>query len=184
MLIVIKIGGDLIKEGLSPDLIEDIVATHKKHRIVIVHGGADIVTEISTKLGHPPHFVTSPKGFKSRYTDREESNIFTMVMAGLINKRIVASLEGKGITSIGLSGIDCHLIKAVRKTQLVIKDETGKKKLIEGGYTGKITAINAEMLHQFLEEKILPIISPVSLGEESELLNIDGDRVASSIAST
>ena len=184
MLIVIKIGGDLIKEGLSPDLIEDIVATHKKHRIVIVHGGADIVTEISTKLGHPPHFVTSPKGFKSRYTDREESNIFTMVMAGLINKRIVASLEGKGITSIGLSGIDCHLIKAVRKTQLVIKDETGKKKLIEGGYTGKITAINAEMLHQFLEEKILPIISPVALGEESELLNIDGDRVASSIAST
>jgi acetylglutamate/LysW-gamma-L-alpha-aminoadipate kinase len=107
-----------------------------------------------------------------------------MVMAGLINKRIVASLEGKGITSIGLSGIDCHLIKAVRKTQLVIKDEAGKKKLIEGGYTGKITAINAEMLHQFLEEKILPIISPVALGEESELLNIDGDRVASSIAST
>jgi acetylglutamate/LysW-gamma-L-alpha-aminoadipate kinase len=123
MLIVVKIGGDLIKEGLSQNLIEDIAATHKKHRIVIIHGGADIVTEISTKLGHPPHFVTSPKGFKSRYTDREESNIFTMVMAGLINKRIVASLEGKGITSIGLSGIDCHLIKAVRKTQLVIKDE-------------------------------------------------------------
>jgi acetylglutamate/LysW-gamma-L-alpha-aminoadipate kinase len=183
MLVVVKIGGDLVKEGLSQNLVDDITATHKKHRIMIVHGGADVVTEISTKLGHPPHFVTSPKGFKSRYTDREESIIYTMVMAGLINKKIVAALEGKGITSMGLSGIDCHIIKAVRKTQLVIKDETGRKKLIEGGYTGKITAINTEMLHQLLEEKILPVISPVAIGEESELLNVDGDRVSSSIAS-
>jgi acetylglutamate/LysW-gamma-L-alpha-aminoadipate kinase len=183
MLIVVKIGGDLIKEGLSQNLVDDIATTHKKHRIVIIHGGADIVTEISTKLGHLPNFVTSPKGFKSRYTDREESIIYTMVMAGLINKKIVASLEGKGLTTLGLSGVDCHIIKAVRKTQLVIKDVTGRKKLIEGGYTGKITAINTEILHQLLEEKILPVISPVAIGEESELLNVDGDRVASSIAS-
>jgi len=183
MLVVVKIGGDLIKEALSQNLVDDIAATHEKHKLVIIHGGADIVTEISTKLGHPPRFVTSPKGFKSRYTDREESIIFTMVMAGLINKKIVASLEGKGLTTMGLSGVDCHIIKATRKTQLVIKDETGKKKLIEGGYTGKITTINTEIINQLLDKKILPVISPVAIGEESEQLNVDGDRAASSIAS-
>ena len=183
MLVVVKIGGDLVKEGLSQNLINDIAATQEKHKLIIIHGGADVVTDISTKLGHPPRFVTSPKGFKSRYTDREESIIYTMVMTGLINKKIVASLEGKGITSMGLSGVDCHLIKATRKTQLVIKDETGRKKLIEGGYTGKITQINTEILNSLLEKKILPIISPVAISEENELLNVDGDRAASSIAS-
>jgi len=183
MLIVVKIGGDLVKESLSQSLVEDITTIHEKNKLVIFHGGADIVTEISTNLGHPPRFVTSPKGFRSRYTDREESIIYTMVMTGLINKKIVASLEAKDITTIGLSGIDCHLVRATRKKQLVIKDEDGTRKLIEGGYTGKVTEINTKILDQLLENKILPVLSPVAIGEENEPLNVDGDRMASSIAS-
>jgi acetylglutamate/LysW-gamma-L-alpha-aminoadipate kinase len=183
MLIVVKIGGDLVKSELPQNLLKNIVTNHKEHKIVIVHGGADIVSEISTSLGHPPFFITSPQGFKSRYTDKEESIIFTMVMTGNINKKIVASLESQGISTIGLSGIDCHLMKASRKKQLIIMSESGKRKLIDGGYTGKILEINSDFLNIFLERKILPVISPVALGEEYELLNVDGDRAASSIAS-
>ncbi|MBN2335077.1 [LysW]-aminoadipate/[LysW]-glutamate kinase [Candidatus Bathyarchaeota archaeon] len=184
MLIVVKVGGDLLKEGLPDALLNDLVSLCKEHQVILVHGGGDLVTEISTKLGHPPKFVTSPKGFRSRYTDKEESLIFTMVMTGLINKQIVARLESRGVTAIGLSGIDAHLIRATRKKQLIIIDERGRRKLIEGGYTGQITEINTETLRLIISKGIMPIISPVAIGEEHEPLNVDGDRMAAGIASS
>lgn len=172
-----------MKAGLPEPLLGNLVALHGEHRLVLVHGGGDIVTEISTKLGHPPKFVVSPRGFKSRYTGEDESSIFTMVMAGKINKEIVTGLEKKGVSSVGLSGLDAHLIKAERKKQLIIIDERGRKKLIEGGYTGRIKAVNSSLLETLLKSNVLPVVSPVAQGEEYESLNVDGDRTASAIAS-
>lgn len=183
MIIVVKAGGDLLKDGLPGELVRDLVSLKSEHKIVLVHGGGDIVTEISTKLGHPPRFVVSPKGFRSRYTDLEQSGIFTMVMAGKINKEIVTALEREGVTALGLTGLDAHLVKAKRKKRLIIIDERGRRKLIEGGYTGKVIEVNATLMETLLENDILPVISPVAQGEEYEALNVDGDRTASAIAS-
>ena len=183
MLIVIKVGGGLLKEGLSKGLLNDLVTLHREHQLILVHGGADIVTEISTQLGHPPKFVVSPGGFKSRYTSKEESRIFTMVMTGLINKQIVAAMESRGIAAMGLSGLDAHLVRATRKKRLIIVDEKGRRKLIEGGFTGKVQEINVEIINLLLENGITPVLSPVAIGEEYEPLNVDGDRIASEIAS-
>ena len=183
MLIVVKAGGDLLKEGLPQGLVDDLTELAGRHRLVLVHGGGDIVTEVSTKLGQPPRFVVSPKGFKSRYTSREESGIFTMVMAGKINKEIVATLESRGVTAMGLTGLDAHLLKASRKKKLIIIDERGRKRLIEGGYTGKVTEVNTTILRLLLDNGVTPVVSPVALGEEHEFLNVDGDRCAAAIAS-
>jgi len=184
MRVVVKAGGDLLKEGLPDQLLKDIVGLAVEHQVVLVHGGGDIVTEIATKLGHPPEFVVSPKGFKSRYTDLETSRIFTMVMAGKINKEIVTALAKGGVSALGLTGLDAHLIRAKRKKQLIVVDERGKKKLIKGGYTGKVSRVNADLLETLLDKGILPVVSPVAQGEEYEALNVDGDRTASAIAST
>jgi acetylglutamate/LysW-gamma-L-alpha-aminoadipate kinase len=183
LLIVIKIGGDLLKDGLPEDLIQDIVLLNGIHKVILVHGGGDIVTDISEKLGHPPKFIVSPKGFKSRYTDRNESSIYTMVMAGKINKEIVIELEEKGVTSLGLSGLDAHIIRAKRKKKLIIMDERGRRRLIEGGYTGQIKSINSSLMFKLLDLGVIPIVSPIAMGEEYEALNVDGDRTASAIAS-
>jgi len=183
VLIVVKAGGDLLKDGLPEALIRDIVALRGEHQLILVHGGGDIVTEISTRLGHPPKFVQSPKGFKSRYTDKDESGIYTMVMAGKINKEIVTMLEKNGVASIGLSGLDAHIIKAERKKQLIILDERGRRRLIEGGYTGQIKSVNTELLTALLDLGVLPVISPIAQGDMYEALNVDGDRTASAIAS-
>jgi acetylglutamate/LysW-gamma-L-alpha-aminoadipate kinase len=183
MRIVVKAGGDLLKEGLPEQLLENLVSLHGEHGLVLVHGGGDIVTEISIRLGHPPKFVVSPRGFKSRYTDEDESRIFTMVMTGKIGNEIVIRLEKKGISSVGLSGLDAHLMKAERKKQLIVMDERGRRRLIEGGYTGKIKEVNSQLIEALLESNVLPVVSPVALGEEYESLNVDGDRTASAIAS-
>ena len=73
MLIVLKVGGDLLLDGLSRGLIDELETLNREHKIVLVHGGGDIVPEISTRLGPPPKFVLSPRGFKRRYTDKEAS---------------------------------------------------------------------------------------------------------------
>jgi acetylglutamate/LysW-gamma-L-alpha-aminoadipate kinase len=181
-LIVVKIGGDLIADGLPMALVKSIVALTKQDQVILVHGGGDVVTRISTELGHPPRFVVSPKGFRSRYTDREEVGIFTMVMAGKINKEIVSALQSRGVPAVGLSGLDGALVRATRKKKIVALDERGRRMLMEGGYTGKIEGVNEEFLSLLVENGYIPVVSSLAMGEEGEPLNVDGDRMASSLA--
>jgi acetylglutamate/LysW-gamma-L-alpha-aminoadipate kinase len=182
-LIVVKIGGDLIADGMPEGLVDGLASLTKEHRVILVHGGGDVVTRISTELGHPPRFVVSPRGFRSRYTDREEAGIYTMVMAGKINKEIVSALQRRGIPAVGLSGLDGALVRANRKKQIVALDERGRRMLMEGGYTGKIVDVNGEFLGLLVENGYVPVVCPLAMGEEAEPLNVDGDRMASSLAS-
>lgn len=181
-LIVIKIGGDLIAEGLPKTLVDNIVSMTKEQEVVLVHGGGDIVTKISTIMGHTPKFVVSPKGFRSRYTDREEIDIYTMVMAGKINKEIISTLQARGVSAVGLSGLDGALVRASRKKKIVVLDERGRRMLIEGGYTGKINTVNEKFLRLLVGNGYVPVVSSLAMGEEGEPLNVDGDRMASSLA--
>ena len=182
MLITVKIGGDLLKEGFPDSLASEIKDLTEENDVILVHGGGDIVTEISEKLGHPPRFVISPRGFRSRYTDEETSKIYTMVMAGKINKEIVSVLQGLGVKAIGLSGLDGALIRANRKDKIIIIDERGRRRLIDGGYTGQITNVNTELIKLLLDKGYTPILSAIAMGEKSEPLNVDGDRLAANVA--
>jgi acetylglutamate/LysW-gamma-L-alpha-aminoadipate kinase len=184
MLLVVKIGGDILKEGFPQSLSKDISQLIEKNQIILVHGGGDIVSEISKKLGHPPRFVTSPKGFRSRYTDKKTAEIYTMVMAGKINKEVVSALQGSGVQSIGLSGLDGGLVRAKRKEKLIILDDRGRKMVIDGGYTGQIVDVNTKLLRLLLDEGYTPVISAIAIGDKAEPLNVDGDRMAANIASS
>jgi acetylglutamate/LysW-gamma-L-alpha-aminoadipate kinase len=181
LVIVVKVGGSILGEGVDNSILEDIQKITTKRKLVIVHGGGSKVTEIATKLGKQQRFIISPGGIKSRYTDLETAKIFTMVMTGIINKEIVRSLQETGLRAIGLSGIDGGLIRAERKKRLIII-ENEKKIAIDGGYTGKISDINDNLLRILLREEYLPVISPIALGSEFEPLNIDGDRAAAYVA--
>ncbi|MGQ9459665.1 MAG: [LysW]-aminoadipate/[LysW]-glutamate kinase [Candidatus Bathyarchaeaceae archaeon] len=182
MLIVVKIGGSILKGEASPDLASDIKNLLSENKIILVHGGGKEVTKIASKLGKQQKFVVSPDGFSSRYTDRETAEIYTMVMAGKINKQIVSALQSQGVPAIGLSGLDGFLVRAKRKKKLVVIDERGRKRVIDGGYTGKISEINTRLLRLLIENGYVPIVAPVATGEEFEPLNIDGDRAAAYIA--
>ncbi|MEM4077128.1 MAG: acetylaminoadipate kinase, partial [Metallosphaera sp.] len=84
-MIVVKIGGRVVKNAL--DNIIDSVASYDG-KLILVHGGGDIVNDYTKRMGIEPTFVTSPEGIRSRYTSKEELDIYVMVMS-LINKRIV-----------------------------------------------------------------------------------------------
>ena len=105
-----------------------------------------------------------------------------MVMAGRINKTIVQMLQKNGINAVGLSGVDGKIIQAERKKKLLIVNEKGRKQAIDGGYTGKITEINSNLIRALLDQGITPVISPIAISEEADFLNVDGDRAAAYVA--
>ena len=181
MLIVVKVGGSILKE-VPPEIVSDIKNVLSEHQLVLVHGGGKGVTDVASKLGKEQKFVFSPKGFRSRYTDKETMEIFTMVMAGKINKKLVSALQKQEIPIVGLSGLDGYLLRAERKKRIIIVDEQNRKRVIDGGYTGKVQEVNASLLKLLVDNGYVPLVSPVAVSEEFEPLNVDADRTAANIA--
>lgn len=180
-MITIKIGGSVV-DGLHPTTISDLKKVADQEQVILVHGGGKEVTKISEALGKEQKFIVSPGGIKSRYTDKETAEIFTMVMSGKINKMIVSMLQKNGINAVGLSGVDGRIIQAERKKKLIVVNEKGRKMIIDGGYTGKIQDVNSGLVRLILESGYVPVISPIAISEESDFLNVDGDRAAAYVA--
>ncbi len=177
---MVKVGGRALENNLEGIL--DSAAKWAREGLVLVHGGGDAVTRMCEKLGVEPRFVVSPEGIRSRYTSMEELEVFTMVIAGLINKRIVAGLAKRGVAAVGLAGADGGVLKARRKKRIVVVDERGRKRVIPGGYTGRITSVNKDLIEMLVRNGYTPVIAPLAIGEEGELLNVDGDQAACRIA--
>ncbi|HEX6670639.1 MAG TPA: [LysW]-aminoadipate/[LysW]-glutamate kinase [Nitrososphaeraceae archaeon] len=169
-------------DGLHSSTILDLKKILEREQVVFVHGGGKDVTIIGNKLGKEQKFIVSPGGVKSRYTDKETAEIYTMVMSGKINKTIIRLLLNNGISAVGISGIDGSTIQALRKKKLLVVNDKGRKMIIDGGYTGKINKINTLLIKKLLEGNFVPVISPIALSEETEFLNVDGDRAAAYIA--
>ena len=180
-MITIKIGGSVV-DDLHPSVVDDIKKIAQSEGVILVHGGGKEVTKVTKQLGKEPKFVVSASGIKSRYTDKETANIFTMVMSGRINKTIVRMLQKSGVNAIGLSGVDGMAIQADRKKKLIITNEKGRKQIIDGGYTGKIKKVNSELIKSLLDMGYTPVISPIAMSEEFDFLNVDGDRAAAYVA--
>lgn len=183
MKIVVKIGGSLLKGDFPEGLLDDIKRFSVSNQMALVHGGGDVVTEIATKLGKEQRFVVSPEGIRSRHTDKETAEIYTMVMSGLLAKRLVLSLQSRGVSAVSVSGLDGRIFQGRRKKKLLVVDDRGRKVLIDGGYTGRVESVNTELTSLLMSNGYLPVVSPIASSEEYEPLNIDGDRAAASLAS-
>ncbi len=172
MTIVIKIGGSIA------DNIEKIAKNLKtlKEPCVLVHGVGPQADKLTRERGKQPRWVVSVSGIKSRYTDKETVEIFNEASMAL-NKEIVEVLQKAGVKAEGLSSA----LRAQRKDKIKII-ENGKKMMLEGDYTGKITNINKEQFTSLIERNFIPVVGPIALSENSEIVNVNADRAASFIA--
>ncbi|BCS92140.1 [LysW]-aminoadipate/[LysW]-glutamate kinase [Metallosphaera sp. J1] len=178
-MIVVKIGGRVVKNALQ-NIVESVLSYQGK--MILVHGGGDIVTEYTKRMGMEPTFVTSPEGIRSRYTSREELDVYIMTM-GLINKNIVTQLISRGKSAIGITGVDGGAVIGTRKKRIMILDERGKKRIIDGGYTGKIVSVNSQLMSSIASLVDVVVVSPIALDtEEGTPLNVDGDQMAFNVA--
>jgi len=166
-MIVVKIGS----VALSPEdtSIDDIVALQKQGRqIIVTHGGGKLISKWLEKQGLATRFVHG-----ERVTDQASLEVVIAVLAGLVNKEIVSSIQNRGGQAIGISGIDGGLIQANIKNA-------------ELGYVGNVTKVNTAPLEMLLEAGYIPVVSPISLHPVPEAremgLNINADDVAAEIA--
>jgi acetylglutamate/LysW-gamma-L-alpha-aminoadipate kinase len=136
---------------------------------------------LAERLGKPPRFVTSISGIESRYTDRETLEIFEMAYCGKGNKALVEAFQRRGVSAVGLSGLDGRILEGKRKDTITIV-EAGKRKVLRGDYTGKVERVNLGLVTLLLDHGYLPILCPPAVSYEGEAVNVDGDTAAAMLA--
>ena len=163
---VAKIGGAIMD---MPDALQRFLKTFSALNgpRVLVHGGGKQATDLAERMGISVKMV---KG--RRITDREMLDVVTMVYGGLVNKTIVARLNGLGTPAVGLTGADNQLILAHRRPPTPI----------DFGFVGDIDRVNYTFLYHLLEQKITPVIAPLTVTAEGQLLNTNADTIATEVA--
>lgn len=177
--IVIKYGGAAMeRESLIHSVMEDIVLMkYVGMRPIVIHGGGPKVSEWMDKVGKEPEFVEG-----LRVTDSETLEIAEMVLAGNINKGIVASINQHGGQAIGLCGKDANIIVAEKHTPN-ISDDDGNETAVDIGYVGNIIGVNTRPIITLDEAGYIPVIAPNGIGVDGQTYNINADTMAGEIAS-
>ena len=168
-VVVIKYGGNAMQsEELKTAVMSDIVLlTLVGIRVVLVHGGGPEITQTLNALGMESKFIGG-----LRYTDEATAKVVQMVLAGKVNKDLVALLGRHGGRALGLCGIDGGMIKA-RKLQ---KD-------VDLGFVGEITSIDTQPILDALDRGYIPVVATVGTDDEGNVYNINADTAAARIAS-
>ncbi len=172
--VVIKYGGAAMeKPGLRDLFCRDIALVRTLGvRPVVVHGGRPQIDRLMKRLGKSPHFIGG-----LRVTDDETMDIVEMVLAGSINKEIVGAVSAHGGRAVGLCGGDAGLIRADRHRH-VLPD--GRE--IDLGRVGDVKVVDPEPLELLQEHDFVPVLAPLGIGPQGELLNINADLVAGDVA--
>ena len=174
--VVLKVGGGA---SLNHEAIAADVAARWQggNHLVMVHGGASFLNDISTRLGAPPEFLTSESGHTSRRTDRRTLEIFEMVYCGSMNKGWVERFQRLGVNAVGLSGLDGRIWEGPRKDAIrVVKN--GRRLVVRDDYTGRVEKVNTALLESLLGGGFLPVLTPPAVSTSGEAINVDGDRAA------
>ena len=167
--VVVKIGGSTL--GDHDTTLRDLVELQRRGaRPVVVHGGGKIISEWMAARGVRPKFV---RGL--RVTDAAVLEIVVAVLAGVVNKSLVSSIQALGGRAVGLSGVDGGLLKA--------KQGDPELGLVGGEVFADPEPVRAVMLSGFI-----PVIAPVAArlsedgGVEDSMLNVNADTAAGRIA--
>jgi len=178
--VVVKYGGNaMVEDALKAGFAQDI-ALLKQVGInpVVVHGGGPQIGQLLSKLGKDAKFVQG-----MRVTDQETMAVVEMVLAGSVNKEIVANINRAGGKAVGLSGKDGGLICARKMAFEQGSPEMDAPEIIDIGHVGTVHKIHPEILHLLEKDRFIPVIAPVGYHKaDDQSYNINADLVAAAIA--
>ena len=166
-IIIIKLSGKVLNSFSSDFIWMNIIKEIKKEYdgIVLVHGGGNKITEWSSALKVDSKFVHG-----HRVTDEKTIEIVAAVQSGLLNTKIIASLQSKGIDASGFTGIDQGLFTA----DYLDKDL---------GFVGnpKLNG-NTEWLLTLIKQNIIPVFSSLCSDKDGNLMNVNADLFTKELA--
>jgi len=168
MKIVVKLGGATLEDA---ELLHRAAIAVKQladeHQVVVVHGGGSALTRVMKQMGKTSEFIDG-----LRVTDAETRDFAVMVLAGHMNKKLVASLATVGQSAVGMCGGDGMAFRA-------------RKKAPNGhdlGFVGEISAADPRWIHAIWQQGCVPVISSVALGIDGQYYNVNADQMASACA--
>jgi acetylglutamate kinase len=173
--LVVKYGGHAMGEGEGSFARDVVLLKQVGIHPIVVHGGGPQIGQMLKRLGIESRFVDG-----LRVTDAATMEVVEMVLAGTINKQLVAAINAEGGCAIGLTGKDGRLIEAQKVSRS--KLEGGIRTELDLGYVGEPHRVAAGVLETFIKSDIIPVIAPIGVGADGETYNINADTVAGAIA--
>ncbi len=177
--VVVKYGGHAMGDATLGQAFARDIALLKQSKVnpIVVHGGGPQIASMLKNLGIESKFEGG-----LRVTDKRTMEIVEMVLAGSINKEIVALINAEGEWAIGLCGKDGNMVFA-QKAEKTYKDPTSNiEKVLDLGYVGEPVEVDRTLLDLLARSEMIPVIAPVAPGRDGNTYNINADTFAGAIA--
>jgi acetylglutamate kinase len=167
--VVVKIGGAALDDAtvLRKCAHAIVELAGDGHQVAVIHGGGTELTRTMQRLGKKSEFING-----LRVTDAETRDMALMVLAGMVNKKLVAAIGSAGKPAIGLCGGDGGTVRARKK-------ESNGADL---GYVGEICAVETRWIEAIWSQGGIPVISSIAVGALGEYYNVNADQMAAACA--
>jgi acetylglutamate kinase len=167
--IVVKLGGAALEDSFTLRKCARAIAelVQDGHHVAVVHGGGRALTRMLNQLGKQSEFVDG-----LRVTDAETRDVALMVLAGIVNKKLVAAIQTVGMPAVGFCGGDGMTFRA-------------RKKFVHGrdlGFVGEICSAEPCWIEAIWQRGGIPVLASLALGTDGEYYNVNADEMAASCA--
>ena len=177
--VVIKYGGHAMGDEAKADRFARDVVLLKLASMnpVVVHGGGPQINAMLDRLRIESRFAGG-----LRVTDAGTVEVVEMVLAGTVNKQLVAAVTRAGGLAVGLCGKDGAMVQARKLTRTVKDPDSGRERALDLGFVGEPETVNRGVLDAVLRAELIPVLAPVAVGAEGQTYNINADTFAGAIA--
>ena len=176
--VVVKYGGHAMDDALARAFARDIVLLEQAAiNPVVVHGGGPQIETMLAKLGIKSEFAGG-----LRITDAATVEVVEMVLAGSINKQIVAHINAAGGCAVGLCGKDGNLVIARKANRRMLDPGSDIEKIVDLGFVGEPEKVDVRVLLQIIGRDLIPVLAPVAASADGATFNVNADTFAGGIA--
>jgi acetylglutamate kinase len=177
--VVVKYGGHAMGDAALGKAFARDIALLKQCDVnpIVVHGGGPQIGAMLAKMGIESRFEGG-----LRVTDQKTVEIVEMVLAGSINKEIVALINAEGEWAIGLCGKDGNMVFARKATRRIADPGSNMERVIDLGFVGEPEKVDVTVLEQILGRDLIPVLAPLATSAEGVTYNVNADTFAGAIA--
>ena len=177
--VVVKHGGHAMGDEANADRFARDVTLLKQAGMnpVIVHGGGPQINAMLDQLKIESRFAAG-----LRVTDQATVEVVEMVLAGSVNKQLVAAVTRAGGHAVGLCGKDGAMVQARKLTRTVKDPDSGRERELDLGFVGEPERVDRRLLDTLIKGDAIPVIAPICFSAEGETLNVNADTFAGAIA--
>ncbi|MEQ1939619.1 acetylglutamate kinase [Mesorhizobium sp. CN5-321] len=177
--VVVKYGGHAMGNVELGKAFARDIALLKQSGVnpIVVHGGGPQIAAMLAKMGIESKFEGG-----LRVTDAKTVEIVEMVLAGSINKEIVALINAEGEWAIGLCGKDGNMVFAEKAHKTIKDPDSNIERVLDLGFVGEPVEVDRTLLDLLARSEMIPVLAPVAPGRDGHTYNINADTFAGAIA--